>query len=195
MKAILGVLLCYVFFSAQCFAIDGGPVYPTPTLSPSATPNAISNVVITGTFAGVLLPNAKKSPGSNSIAIFSVPLPTSGLGSGPLVIFQTGETYTGTLQGIADPDSAKFYGLIDATFPLIITTPAGIDSNGQPVFTTTTVVATASGRLNGQLIANPLQGSTASTRITGTADVQFSQSVNRIDSEIIYDVFGFRQGD
>lgn len=194
MKGILGVLLCYVLFSSQCFAIDGGPVYPSPTGSPTATPTAISNVVTTGTFAGVLLPNARKSPRSNSIALFSVSLPDSGLGSGPLVIFQTGETYTGTLQGTADPDSAKFFALINATFPFVTTTQTGTDANGNPIFTTQTVVAVASGRLNGQLIVNPIQGSAAPTRITGTADVQFAQFVNQVDSEIIYDVFGFRQG-
>lgn len=182
MKSILAVLLCYVFFSSQCYAISGGPVYGGGT-----------NVTTTGTFAGVLLPN-ENSFRSNSIALFSIALPSSGLGTGLLVIFQTGETYTGTIQGIADPDSAKFFALLSATFPFLFTTQTGTDKDGNPTFTTTTVVASASGRLNGQFIANSTQFSTSSTRITGTADVQFAQFVNQVDSEIVYDVFGFRQG-
>ena len=182
MKSILAILLCYVFFSSQCYAISGGPIY-----------GGGGNVMTTGTFAGVLLPN-EDSPGSNSIALFSITFPTTGLGTGALVIFQTGETYTGTVQGIVDPDSAVFSGLLDASFPFLFTTQTGTDDKGNPIFTTTTVIASAAGRLNGKLIANPAQFSTSSTRITGTADVQFAQFVNQVDSEIVYDVFGFRQG-
>ena len=94
----------------------------------------------TGTFAGVLLPN-EDSPGSNSIALFSITFPTTGLGTGALVIFQTGETYTGTVQGIVDPDSAVFSGLLDASFPFLFTTQTGTDDKGNPIFTTTTVIA------------------------------------------------------
>jgi hypothetical protein len=180
MKAVFGVLLCYVLFASQCFAIKGGPIYSGP-----------SNVTATGTFAGVLLPN--EFSGSNSIGLFSINLPTTGLGTGPLFIFQTGETYTGTIQGIVDPDSAKFFALLNATFPFITTIQTGTDTNGNPTFTSETVVASASGRLNGQLAGTSQNGS-SSTRITGTADVQFAEFVNKVDSEIVYDVFGFRQG-
>lgn len=180
MKALLGSLLCYVFAVAQCFAIKGGPVYPGG-----------SSVTTTGTFAGVLLPT--DSSQANSIALFSITLPTSGLGTGPLVIFQTGETYTGTIQGISDPDSAKFSALLHATFPFLTTIQTGTDDKGNPIFTSTTVVASASGRLNGQFNTNTALNSVSSTRITGTANVQFAQFVNLIDSEIVYDVFGFRQ--
>ena len=183
MKAICAILLSYVFLSSQCYAISGGPVYPGG-----------GNVGTTGTFAGVLLPSEDDAQqGANSIALFSITMPTTGLGTGTLVIFQTGETYTGTIQGIADPDSANFYALLNATFPFLFTTQTGSDDKGNPVFTTTTVIASASGRLNGKFENNQQQFSSTSTRITGTADVQFAQFVNQIDSEIVYDVFGFKQ--
>jgi hypothetical protein len=35
---------------------------------------------------------------------------------------------------------------------------------------------------------------TATSRLTGTANMEFSVFVNQIDSEVVYDVFGFRQG-
>ena len=71
MKAILGVLLCYVLFSSQCFAIKGGPPYPGGT-----------NIATTGTFAGVLQPTFDPSDPfqANSIGSFSLTLPTTGLG-------------------------------------------------------------------------------------------------------------------
>ena len=182
MKAIFGVLLCYVFFTSQCFAIKGGPVYPGAT-----------NVLTTGTYAAVMLPSATESPFENSIGLFSINLPKTGLGTGTLVIFQTGQTYTGTIQGLTDPDSAQLHGLLNATFPYDITIQTSTDDNGNPVFTTQTVVAVASGQLNAQLKANAQQFSTSSVRITGTADVQFSLTVNNVDSEVKYDVFGFQQ--
>lgn len=180
MKATLGVLLCYVFFTSQCWALKGGPVYPGGQVS------------TTGNYAGIMIPDKTSSPGANSIALFSLALPQTGLGSGTLVIFQTGETYTGTIQGLVDPDSAELSALLNASFPYVIVLTT-YDSNGRPSQTSQTVIATASGRLNGQLIANPNAFSTSSTRMTGSADVQFALTVNNVDSEVHYDVFGFRQ--
>ena len=180
MKAILGVLLCYVFFASQCFALKGGPPYPGGQIS------------TTGTFAAVMTPDPQKSPGANSIGLFSIQFPTTGLGNGVLVIFQTGETYTGTVQGLTDPDSAVFSALLNASFPFVIISTT-TDKDGNITQTPINVIAVASGRLNGKIEANQSQFSSANARITGTADVQFSTSVNNIDSEIVYDVFGFRQ--
>jgi hypothetical protein len=173
MKALLGSLLCYVLFASQCFALKGGPPYPG---------NAASLV---GTYAGILTPNPIASPGTNSIGLFSAVFPQTGLGTGTLVIFQTGQTYTGTIQGLIDPKGAVLSALLYATFPYVITIQTSTDSNGNPVFTTETVVAVASGQLFGKVQTN--------FRITGLADVQFSLTVNNVDSEVIYDVFGFKQ--
>ena len=120
-------------------------------------------------------------------------MPTSGLGTGTLVIFQTGETYTGTIQGITDRESTNFYALLNASFPYVFISTTK-DKDGNPVQTPIDVIATASGRLNGQFTGNDRQFSTTSTRITGCADVQFALTVNNVDTEIVYDVFGFRQG-
>ena len=173
MKALLGSLLCYVLFASQCFALKGGPPYPTTAAS------------LTGTYAAVMVPNPVESPFTNSIGLFSVVFPQTGLGSGTLIIFQTGQTYTGTIQGLIDPKGASISALLNATFPYLITIQTGTDDNGNPIFTTETVVAVASGQLFGKVKSN--------FRIIGTADVQFSLTVNNVDSEVIYDVFGFKQ--
>ena len=172
MKAILGSLLCYVLFASQCFALKGGPPYPGGTF------------VTTGTFAGVLVPDPNISPFTNSIGLFSVVFPSTGLGSGTLIIFQTGQTYTGTVQGLVDPKGAIVSALLYATFPYIRLVQT-VDSTGKIIETPITVVAVASGQLGGKV--------TSSARLTGTADVQFSLTVNNVDSEVVYDVFGFKQ--
>lgn len=182
MKAILGALLCFVFFQSECFALKGGPPYPGGT------------VVTTGTYAGVFLPDAVQPPqrsggqvDKNSIGIFTLVFPTAGIGSGRLVIFQTGQTSTGTLQGIVDPKGGVISALINATFPFTEIIQTGVDpTTKQPIFTTESFIAVASGQLNGK--------TTVLSRITGTADVEFSLSVNDPSrSEVIYDVFGFKQ--
>ncbi len=173
MKAILGSLLCYVLFASQCFALKGGPPYPG------------SQIAATGTFSGVLLPNQEISPFTNSIGLFTVVFPKTGLGTGSLVIFQTGQTYVGTVQGLVDPKGSVVSALLYATFPYSRTIQTGTDDKGQPIFTIQTVIAVASGQLNGKV--------TSTARITGLADVQFSLTVNNVDSEVVYDVFGFKQ--
>ena len=173
MKAILGSLLCFVLFASQCFALKGGPPYPGGTFA------------TTGTFAGIMTPDPVQSPGTNSIGLFSVVFPQTGLGTGTLIIFQTGQTYTGTIQGLVDPKSAAISALLYATFPFIHIVES-VDSSGNVIETPITVIAVASGQLNGRV--------TTSSRIIGTADVEFSLSVNDPNrSEVIYDVFGFKQ--
>lgn len=85
-------------------------------------------------------------------------------------------------------------GLIQATFPYVTRVPDGVDDMGNPVFTTLNVVATAAGQMEGTIRTgrSPF-GVTATTRITGTADVQFSLTVNNPFDEIIYDVIGVKQ--
>ncbi|MEO5754213.1 MAG: hypothetical protein ABIR38_05865 [Chthoniobacterales bacterium] len=173
MKALLASLICYVLFASQCFAIKGGPPYPG------------GSVPVTGTYAGVLLPNYDVSGFNNSIGLFTVVFPSTGLATGALVIFQTGQTYTGTFQGLADPKGGVVYGLLYATFPYLTTIRTGTDDMGNPIYTTETVVAVASGQLNAKI--------TSAARVTGSATVQFSLTVNNVDSEVIYDVFGFKQ--
>jgi hypothetical protein len=174
MKAILATLLCYVFFQAQCFAHKGGPFEEGKGTFPT-----------TGTFAGVLLPDPNISPFENSIGLFTAVFPKTGLGTGTLIIFQTGQTYTGTIQALIDPKGGAVSGLLYATFPYIKTVQTGTDDKGNPIFTTVNVVAVASGQLDAKV--------TRTSRLTGFADVQFSLTVNNVDSEVLYDVFGFKQ--
>lgn len=182
MKILLVCLMCIVLTASECFAIDGGPVYGK------------AQVKTTGVYAGVMTPDPTQSPGSNSFGLFSLTIPKTGLGTGPLIIFEQGQTYVGTAQGTADPDSAKLTALLYGSFPYIISVPSGTDSMGNPTFTTATVIAVASGPLKGRVKANQ-NFSTASARIIGTADVEFSLTVNNPFDEVIYNVRGFKQSE
>ena len=177
MRILLASLMCLVLFESECFALKGGPVYGG------------SKANITGTYAGVLTP----TQGSNSLAIFSLQIAQTGIGTGTLVIFDVGQIYSGTLQATGDPDKGKVTGLIRATFPYIVSVPSGTDSDGNPTFTTTTVVAVAAGTMQGKVKASANFSGVTSARLTGTADVQFSLTVNNPFDEIIYDIIGFKQ--
>jgi hypothetical protein len=177
MRILLASLMCLVLTSAECFALKGGPVFEG------------SKATTTGTYAGVFMP----TQGSNSLALFTLQIAQIGIGSGTLVIFDAGQIYSGTLQATGDPNKGKVTGLVRATFPYIITVPSGTDSNGNPTFTTTTVVAVAAGTMQAKVKVNNQFSGVTSTRLTGTADVEFSLTVNHPFDEIIYDIIGFKQ--
>lgn len=182
MKALLGCLLCLVLGCAQTFAVSGGPEFGG------------GQVRTTGIYAGVLTPGPL-SPGANSLGLFSMTIPRTGLGTGPVVLFTAGQTYTGTIQGTADPDSAALIGVLRATFPFLTTVPAGLDDEGRQRFETVTVVAVAAGQVNGRIRANRNLFSTASARLVGTSNVQFSLSVNNPFTQIGYILSGFKQSE
>jgi hypothetical protein len=113
MKTLLGSLMCLVLTVAQSFAISGGPW------------GGSGRVTVTGTYAGVFVPIVivvdpgpppVTLPPDNSLALFTLKVPQTGLASGTAVVFRNGIAYSGTIQGSADPDSAKLTGVVDATF-------------------------------------------------------------------------------
>jgi hypothetical protein len=181
MKSLFGCLLCLVLGTAQSFALKGGPVFGK------------GNVRTTGIYAGVLTPGPL-SPGANSIGLFSITIPRTGTGTGSVVIFTAGQTYTGTFVGVADPDSGKLFGEINASFPYISFVET-VDSNGNITFTSVTVAAIAAGRVDASIRANTNLFSAATARIVGTSNIQFSLTVNNPFTEIGYLVLGFKQQD
>jgi hypothetical protein len=139
MRALFGSLLCLVFTSTQAFAIKGGPPYPAGT-----------NIV--GTYAGVLQgefdPTDPRS--SNSIGIFSVGIPGTGLASGTFIMFAQGRTFTGTIKGTGDPQKSTLKGILNATFNynLSFLVPG---ENGAATIETIAVTATVNGKLDAKV--------------------------------------------
>ncbi len=182
MKTIFACLLCLVFATAQTFAIKGGPGPGT------------QQVRTTGIYAGVLTPGPL-SPGSNSLGLFSITIPKSGIGTGTVIIFTAGETYTGSFQGVADPDTAQLSGEIAASFPYVEIVPTGVSDKGVVTYTTVTVSATAAGRVAAKMRANTNRFSSASVRLSGDSNIQFSLTVNNPFTQIGYIVNGFKQAE
>jgi hypothetical protein len=90
------VLLCYVFFAAQCFAHKGGPFDGGGGVGVTFSTS--------GTFAGVLMSDTSSA---NSLGVFTVVFPKTGISTGTLIVFQKGQTYVGTVQGLIDPKNGS----------------------------------------------------------------------------------------
>lgn len=187
MKAILGSLLCFVLFASECFALSGGPQYGGGT-----------NIV--GSYAGVLQPAFDPTDpfSSNSLGVFTLIVPGVGESSGNFMMFSRGRAFSGTIQGVTDPNTAKISALLDATFSYTVTYVTTDDTGA---LTTVTVDVTAT--VNGPLTATikPTRSLTASSteKIRGTATAFISNGGVEpngdptIDGTLACDVIGFKQ--
>ncbi len=165
MKAVFGCLLCLLLSSAQCFAVKGGPQYP------------LGNNVV-GTYAGVMQGAFDPTnPGSsNTIGIFSLGVPGSGVSGGAFVMFSRGRVFSGSIQGFADPEKATLKGILSASFEYSIAV-AVPGQNGSINIQNIEVTATANGPINAD-IANSRRASTfggSVTRLRGEATLSISQ--------------------
>ena len=200
MKALLGCLMFLVLTTSQGFAISGGP-WGRGTL----------NVV--GVYAGVLkpkIPPVDDPPGcsANSIGVFSVGVPSSGVSTGTFVMFSQGRVFTGTIQGVADPGKGTLNAVLSASLNFTVTfSPTPCPS---PVTTCTEsstteqVTATANGNLNASVFNAQSQSgnATGSTRLRGGATIDISHgtvdSVTLapiVECEMTLHVGGFKQTD
>ena len=184
MKVLLGFLMCLVLTIAQTFAISGGPW-------------GRNQLVVTGVYAGVMKP--KKVPATcpadpstcpdsppgcsaNSLGVFSVGVPTSGLATGTFVMFSQGRVFSGTIQGNADPGKATLTAVLSASYNFTVTfgpTPCPIPTPAPactPSAFTEQVTATADGNLNTHIttqLSRESLGATA-TRLVGSATIDIS---------------------
>ncbi len=183
-------------------AISGGPDYG-------------SSASVAGVYAGVLSPQQCGTPtpspapastptgrcGANSIGIFTLNVPKSGSSTGPFVVFDQGEAYVGTITATADPKNGKITGLFAGSFTYqrqdIDSVKTETNSSGTTSTTTTyknnTYSATAAGRMKAQTEENSTRFGTGNVRLKGSADVQFSLTVNSVDDDIAYVVRGYQQ--
>lgn len=174
LKAIFGCLLCVVLPTAECFAVKGGPVYP-----------AGRNIV--GTYAGVLEgafdPTNPRS--SNTLGIFSLGVPQTGLANGSLALFTGERTFVGSIQGIGDPNR----GTIRAALQGIPVVTGG----GVTIFT---LNFHADGLLNAQVKpGRNASAGVAATRLVGSAVITTTnRNVTPVEKDTTtFAVDGFKQ--
>ena len=181
MKALLGCLLCFVLCASQCFALKGGPDY-----------GKNGRVRTTGIYAGVLYPVETL----NSIGLFSVTVPRTGLGTGAVYLFANSSAYNGTMQATADPDSSVFTGFLDAGFAfvdVVCTANCTDPDTTKRTVTTLTLRAVASGRIDGKVKASQAFNQTAA-RLTGTSFIQFNPDFFGTGG-LLYQLVGFKQSE
>lgn len=163
MKILLGALMCLVMTTVQSLAVAGGPAYPAGTN-------------ITGTYAGVLEPVFDPTDpfSSNSLGIFSLGVPTTGLSTGTFVMFFQGTVFRGSIQGVGSPLDGTLKAVLSATFSITNTSTLsdifGIFLTG----TTTSVSARAEGNLKAS-VKTRTAGIGSATLLKGTANLFVSR--------------------
>lgn len=104
--------MCLVLTIAQTFAISGGPW------------GGRNQVSVTGTYAGVLIPALVvvdpgpppvTLPPDNSLGLFTIKVPQTGLGAGITTVFRNGIFYIGVIVASADPDTARVSATLEAS--------------------------------------------------------------------------------
>lgn len=163
-KALFASLLCLVLAVTQAFALKGGPAYPPGDNLPG---------VYAGVLQGVFDPTSPAS--SNSIGVFSLGVPTTGIATGPFVMFSRGRVFSGTIQATADPTKASIKGVLSATFNYNLSTLI-TNSDGSTHIETIAVTASANGPLNSTVSSTKSKNLTKSaTIIQGDATLNISQ--------------------
>src|SRR5438552_3697148 len=184
MKSLLGTgapsVFAFLSIALLSMGISGGPVYTRG-----------GNLDVTGSYAGTLTPTVP----NNSMGLFAVTIPKTGLGTGTLSIFVMGNAYVGTINATADPDRAKLTGFFNAGFNYIKTVESGVDKDGNVTFTQITVRAVATGSINAKIKASRTT-SQSTARLNGLALVTFDPASAfdfGLPDSLTYKVIGFKQ--
>ncbi len=158
--------MSFLITEAPVLAIHGGY-----TLGGSAGVN--------GTYAGVMIPTSDTSLtsgsggtnfGANSLGLFTLSIPTTGIGSGAVYVFAQGQQLNGTIQALPDPAAdGGIVGVIQATGQ--ITVGSFQDTFFGETATQTQLTGQASGGLTVMVSQDATSVSTAGINISGTANV------------------------
>ena len=165
LKNLVGILAGLLFAATAAYAISGGPVYQgntnvvgtyagvmtavaSPTPTPTATPDVSPSSTPTAT------PDSNDT--HNSLGVFSIGVPQTGLASGAFVMFTQGRVFNGSIQGVADPNNASLKGVLTARFDFTKSNADGTNPHN--------VTATVDGNMKTKIV-NPSQPSAAVTGI------------------------------
>jgi hypothetical protein len=116
----------------------------------------------------------------NSIGLFTVAVPSSGIGQGSFLIFTEGLSYSGTIVAVGDPGAGTLTGILEATYSYVDFVR---DDNGDIVYQATTtngvttvapVSDTFEAAVRGSLNAN-VESSLASINATSAASGNFGR--------------------
>ncbi len=171
MKRILSFLLCVILLKAQAFAIHG------------PLEGADSGTILVGTYSGTLIPvdanqgtrvfdltTGEQTGTLNSIGLFTVAVPTSGIGQGSFLIFTEGRSFSGTITAVGDPGTGTLTAILEATYTY---TDFLRDDNGDLVYQATTT--------NGTTTIAPQTG-TFQSAVRGSLFAKVTSSISNINA-------------
>ena len=187
MKTLLAILLSFVISEAPVLAIHGG-----------YTIGGTQSVI--GTYAGVLVPVSDNllvpsatSFGKNSLALFTLSIPTQGLGTGTVVVFANGSSYTGSIQALPDPNSdTGIVGVLNASFNYTLS----IVVSG--TVQTEAITSSAQGSFDANTVQNANSSGGLGVDLTGTSSVDITNgNVDAedkfiVDEQVVYEIEGFQ---
>ncbi len=173
MKILLSSLMCLVLTAAQSFALKGGPDYTR--LGPKRP----------ATYSGAFFPIVAdgESEPDNSVALFTVTLTSTGLGTGTAIIFREGNNYVGTMSATIDANAENFIGSIVTSFTKQTTTTSTqvIEGSGAPP------PQEFSGDCTVEQDVSAFAGSTTTpprTVVTTTARCNYAYTANGLTSDV-----------
>lgn len=198
MQRVLSLLVAFVFFQTQAWALSGGPFQQTQG----------SNII--GTYAGVLIPtfdplldvvgtNIRGEPLATSIGLFAFAQPDVGFASGPLLAFVEGTPLLGTIIGLIDPEDAHFQAVISGQSTY--TVAFNVDGDGT-IVATERIPIQATGNVDAQIEPTLTGTSTGlnAARVVGTAGIDIfldtrKDGTPRVSNTLFFDIEGFKQSD
>ena len=207
MRFLLSFLLSFVLIEAQTYAQDtshiasnGGPNYGSAAslvgtyggvlVATSETDSSVTETDVTTTdqFGNTFItPQVTTQPPTtvtpNALGVFTLGIQAEGISTGAFLMFASGQTFTGTIAGLANPTSQKFQGLFGASFTPTTTFSFSTQLAGTGTETQSagTAQATASGELTatiGQEAGTSTFGSSSSQSLTGTATMTVAGNIN-----------------
>jgi hypothetical protein len=205
MKTLLAILLSFIVTEAPVLAIHGGY-----TLGGAAG--------VIGDYAGVLVPlsdtilttgSSSADFGQNALGLFTLSIPSDGIGSGAIFLFSSGQQLTGPIQALPDPNNiGGIVGIIQATGNVNV---ASFNSNGSSNNssvivigfneTETQVTGQASGGFTAVTENSTVTNSPTGINLSGTSNITVTTASTGTDGatiftptdSIVFAVNGFQQ--
>jgi hypothetical protein len=176
MKRILSFLLCIILLKAQAFAIHGN------------LEGTGSGTFLTGTYSGTLIPTdatqgtrifdlatGEQTGTLNSIGLFSVAMPTSGVGTGSFVVFTEGRSFAGTITAVGNPGEGSITAILEATFDYVDFLR---DDQGNILYGSTTTNGVTSITPQSQTYEAAVRGSMFATVVSSIANITATSALS-----------------
>jgi hypothetical protein len=152
--------------------------------------------------ADELLSSSAADLGTNSLGLFTLSVPATGLGSGTVVIFSNGRTFTGTIEALINPDPTNpgITGILNASFSYSLYET--LTGTAGDTVTTLAVTANAQGSFDAAGVSDSESVGGFGLDLDGTSQVNIDQGFVSgsngapiLTEQVTFAVEGFEQSD